>query len=117
MVYLIYRIADTIEWLVPFVIILRMVGKLITGEAPPFIQHAFFELRPLYLPAHVIVVAYQIAHGSLDWANAVLGFGLAWVIWQFKDDDDRWKRRRKKLAEKVEQVGGKLTVIPVGSPA
>jgi hypothetical protein len=38
-----------------------------------------------------------------------------WWLWRNdKDDDDRWKRRRTKLAEKVEQVGGKLTVTPVG---
>jgi hypothetical protein len=117
MVHVIYRIADIIEWVMPLVIILRMVSKLITGEVPRAIRHAFFELRPLYLPAHMIVVAYQLVHGSPDWLNAVLGFALAWVIWKVKDDDDRWKRRRKKLAEKVEAVGGKLTVVPVGSPA
>jgi hypothetical protein len=117
MVNVIYRVADAIDWLMPSVIILRMVSKLVTGEVPRVISHAFFELRPLYLPAHVIVVAYQLAHGSPDWFNAVLGFALAWVIWQVKDDDDRWKRRRRKVAEKVEAAGGKLTVVPVGSPA
>lgn len=29
------------------------------------------------------------------------------------DDDDRWKRRRRKIADRINANGGRLTVVPV----
>lgn len=36
---------------------------------------------------------------------------LGW-FWIKENDDDRWKRRRKKLVEKVSIVGGRLSITP-----
>lgn len=41
---------------------------------------------------------------------------LAWLVYRnLPDDDDRWKKRRKKLSEQVSVVGGRLQVVPVRS--
>lgn len=115
----IYRVADVINWVMPLIIILYIITPKLFGERPRIISHVFFELRPLYIPAHIIVAIHHLTHNPTgnDWFDLTVGFALAWMMWRYKDDDDRWKRRRRKLAEKVEAVGGKLTVVPVGSPA
>jgi hypothetical protein len=40
-----------------------------------------------------------------------------WITRNWPSDDDRWKRRRKKLTEAVKQKAGRLVVVPaeVGS--
>lgn len=55
---------------------------------------------------------------ELAWADMPEGLQIFWaavvlVCWAMNDGDDRWKRRRRKLAEKVGQLGGKLVVVPV----
>lgn len=38
---------------------------------------------------------------------------MYWAYIAYKDKDDRWKKRRKKLLEKVSVQAGKLVVVPV----
>jgi Flp pilus assembly protein TadB len=73
------------------------------------------ELRPFTLAAvigqHLGDVA--LAHDPwnvmrLFWTGVNL---LIW--WLFRNrHDDRWNKRRRKLAEKVQQIGGKLVITP-----
>lgn len=76
------------------------------------------ELRPLYLPAVVVIVAYHTqTHALLGWNT----FGDACYVlnWFFYKDegDDRWKRRAKKAAEKITRRGARLVVVPAGGRA
>jgi hypothetical protein len=79
----------------------------------------FHELRPFYL-ASVVTFYLTSAYLLGEPAYPLLLFGfvadlLAW--WLFKDvdkDDDRWKRRRRKLTEKIQRSGSRLVVVPEG---
>jgi hypothetical protein len=74
------------------------------------------ELRPSYLPA---IAAYAIAAFLISpWtlgAN-VIAIGLGLLVWHLGkdiDDDERWKRRKAKLAAKVSRKRARLVVVPV----
>lgn len=82
----------------------------------PVVCGVYHELRPLYLPAVAVaaVTAALTDYGPL-WSQAFMTALNIVGWWLYKNvggDDDRWKRRRQKLAEKVEQVGGRLVVAP-----
>lgn len=51
------------------------------------------------------------------WHNTAFAMNLlnCWLYRKDKDDDDRWKRRREKLAAMVAEVGGKLQIVPAGA--
>ena len=120
MVDVIYVVANAIHMVIPIACLIRIFTQAMYGQAPPIINTVFFELRPFYLPAVLTSAAIDLATGAWNWGNPIFLAVAAlnwWMMRNEKDDDDRWKRRREKLAEKVEAVGGKLTVVPVGSPA
>lgn len=71
--------------------------------------------RPLYLPAVGTNVACSLADGDEPAGTAIMLVVhlLAWWVYKdLGDHDDRWKRRQEKLAARVAQVGGRLTVVP-----
>lgn len=70
------------------------------------------ELRPLYIPTTIILGALMFKNGISFWdCWSFLGMLIGWFM--FKDKhDDRWKKRRSRLKEKVEQRGAKLVVVP-----
>lgn len=79
----------------------------------------FHEIRPFYLPAVLIDIAEQSLHGRLLGLNmlfAAIGL-LAWWWYKDVDEDDRWRRRRNKVAEKVALVGARLIVVSAESSA
>lgn len=54
---------------------------------------------------------------TLDiWDAAILPLKV-WLWWYYRNsgDDDSWKRKAKKLAEKIAEVDGKLTVVPANA--
>lgn len=77
------------------------------------------ELRLFYLPAVAIVIGSLVLRGEvLGWNTLVIFCDLMnWFMLKNLDDDDRWKRRRKKLSEKVARVGGRLVAVPVKAGA
>lgn len=77
------------------------------------------ELRPLYLPSVLLLIGNDAMHGEIVGWNA-LWAALCLVNWWFLkdvDEDDRWKRRRRKVAEKVARMGSRLVVVPVKAGA
>ena len=79
------------------------------------------ELRPpiLYfiMPLCLITITTVAIWGDDQvsvWLNRIcLPFWVFMWIRIYKDDhDDRWKKRRKKIAAKVKVVGQKLVVVP-----
>lgn len=83
-------------------------------EPYQFVRTIFHELKPLYLPC--VVSGYVL--GSMirnrDGWDLVLFIIAVAAYWFYKniDKDDRWKRRKEKVLEKVEQVGSKLVSVP-----
>jgi hypothetical protein len=74
------------------------------------------ELRPFFLPATGIMAAWVIVHGEMTPVGAVI-YGMnvaAWFAFKDIDKDDRWKRRRAKLAAKIERRGSRLVAVPLG---
>lgn len=81
----------------------------------------FHEFKPFYWPSVVVSVISHGAKGTPAWITAAM-IGINWFNWwvfrNADNDDDRWKRRKKKLTEAVKQVGGKLIVVqPAASRA
>jgi hypothetical protein len=83
-------------------------------------RRVYHELRPFYLPA---VAASHVIAVWLDGRDGMSYFTLAvdllcWVAFRNSGgDDDRWKRRRKKLADRVSVVGGRLAVVSASGGA
>jgi hypothetical protein len=115
-----YRLSSSLTAIVSAAWSLRIFAKIFGWTVPPIVSHMFFNLRPFYFPALAVVTLYAIRHGDMSVVDYIFN-AFSWVggfwIRNDKDDDDRWKRRREKLAAKVQETGGKLTVVPVGSNA
>jgi hypothetical protein len=81
-----------------------------------FLRTIFFELRPFYVPAATVNwVIYMSTHrmDMIDYLGLVFTV-IAWFWFRNRGgDDDRWKRRAKKLASKVQARGSRLVVVPV----
>lgn len=83
-------------------------------------RRLFFELRPFWLWLIPAVYAHSMfgPHYGLSIMDYfAIGCDVLtwWFFHQIDDDDDRWKRRRRKVAEKVANIGGRLTVVPAGA--
>jgi len=79
-----------------------------------FFRFVYFELRPFYIPCCTVYWTYQLAT-HMAWYSYILLAMQVWNWFMLRDvggDDDRWKRRAKKLASKVAVQAGKLVVVP-----
>lgn len=74
------------------------------------------ELRPVYLPGVAILIAQHVMAGEMLGWNSLLHACQIFNWFAFKDidDDDRWKRRKAKLVERIERRGARLVVVPAG---
>ncbi len=70
----------------------------------------------LFAPAGLVVNAVIIWNGPVPWMIVFSAFGLL-VWWQARKwpDDNVWKRRGKKLRDKVAVSAGRLVVVPAGA--
>jgi len=89
---------------------------------PPWAKELFSELLPFYLPAVLVGTAFDLHHHESLWFMFFRACELFnwFVLKDLNDDDDRWKRRKKKAVETIEKVGGRLKVVAVSvapSPA
>jgi len=74
----------------------------------------FAELKPFYLPAIMFMMAKEIGTHTTNWFSPI-DYACAIILYHLLknvDEDDRWKKRRKKLTEKVKAFGGRLVVVP-----
>lgn len=74
------------------------------------------ELKGTFWPSFIIITVDRVRHGGLTpWSG--IQIVAAYFCWHFLKDigDDRWKRRRRKLSERVSRVGARLVVVPVRS--
>jgi len=74
------------------------------------------ELRPFYLPAVILRIGLLVMSGEMLGYNTLyMAAALAnWFLYKDVDDDDRWKRRKAKLVEKIQRQGAHLVVVPAG---
>lgn len=88
-------------------------------DIPPLLRAVRAELRPFSLLLALAATVPEILAHPGAWKVLVCGMHLVfWWFWRNdEDDDDRWKRRRQRLVAKVAEVGGKLAIVPAGSPA
>lgn len=78
------------------------------------------ELRPFYLPANAVFAISGFLISPWTLGGSVIATGLGLMVWHLGkdvDDDDRWKRRKAKLAAKVFRKGARLVVVPVTAGA
>lgn len=98
-------------------IIIFICKQIAIWSPPPVVRWVFHETRPFYLPA----VGIETIHTALT--EKILGWNVLWISvaiaawWIYKDldEDDRWKRRRKKVSEKVSRIGSRLIVVPASN--
>lgn len=86
-------------------------GKMSIG----LLNWVALELKPFFWPLAFcsLLDVFSNPESSLfERVMVTLGVIVSWVIVKNYKDDDRWKRRREKLAEKVSVVGGKLAITP-----
>lgn len=76
------------------------------------------EMRPFYGPAVAYAFTHDLHFAFHDdprdawWIIGLVGAVLAWYRWKdLGDDDDRWRRRRRKLIERVVPRGGRLITV------
>jgi len=95
---------------------MSIIQTLRPGYIPRTLRFIHIELKPFYLPA-LVVSTVLFCRDGFSWDIAVhSGFGvLNWFLYRDLDDDDRWKRRKEKLAEKVSRSGSRLVVHPAGA--
>lgn len=98
-------------WSGTFLHLARFVGR--TGG--PSLKAVFHELKPFYWPAICVQAVTDAFMTGVGWDDLlVVGIwaGCWWAMRNDGDDDDRWRKRRKKLAERVSIVAGRLAVVP-----
>lgn len=90
-----------------------------TYEPTRALRWVWAELRPFYLPAcfiHTFVSRGDLFVIGHWWSMATEATDyLGWFLFKDVIDDDRWERRREKLASRVERRGSRLVVAPVKS--
>lgn len=70
------------------------------------------ETRPLYPFAWGLRIYQLSLEGPIDWFNWLI-MASSLLAWYFiREEDDRWKKRRKKAKEKIALIGGRLRVVP-----
>lgn len=84
-------------------------------SVPPLARWVFNEGRPL-MPVAIIAVflidALLRGTDGMAWRIVALAIWM-WNWWRSgRDKDDRWKRRKRKLHERVARVGTKLVAVP-----
>lgn len=104
-------------------VMISVLGKRFARTPMPnwmaaFVHPVRHEVGP-FVPVLLALerIAWEFAPRGDDLFDANLSVAVGVVSWYVMrkadhDDDDRWKRRRKRLAAKVTEVAGRLTVVP-----
>lgn len=116
--YLVFVLAGFTNLLWVFAGMAIVMAKSVTREPSAAVRAVYHELRPFYLPLVLVGnVAWVISRGSSGMAvyGQVALDVLLWFLYRNVVDDDRWKRRGKRLTERVARVGDRLDVVPGGA--
>ena len=87
-------------------------------KAPEAIRSIYHEIKPFYWPVALVTdllpgFAKDPIVWAANWVNwwNVMASVILWLVCHDMDEDDRWKRRRKAVAEAVKRVGDRLVVV------
>lgn len=107
--------AGWLLYLMPSFII--RLGRDFGWSVPDAFRTLRAELKPFALGLYLAGELQEMTDDPGFWAYLFFAIGLYcwWACRNDEDDDDRWKRRRQKLADKVAEVGGRLQVVPAGA--
>lgn len=113
-IFVVSSVMTTLWQLSAIVMHIAPIRRFLPGFIRKALRFAFWELRPLFVPAAVIHIGLGIILAMVGTTD-LFTFGLQLFNWWWlkdpkDDDDDRWKRRVKKAAEKVSVLGGRLVV-------
>lgn len=75
----------------------------------------FHEVKPFFRPFAVILcLNHTFPLNSWSWVSLLILAGQFVLFYFYKDidDDDRWKKRKRRVLDKITITDGKLTVIP-----
>lgn len=91
----------------------KTLGRELRSPAGRALARFKREIHPfipfLYL-LDLAISTYDKSFGLTLMDYALCAFGVAaWIT--DKDDDDRWKRRRRRLAERVSIAAGRLVIV------
>ncbi len=101
-------LSTLVGWLIVPCQILGIVHS-VTGRGPHWWIHGLL-VTGVYLLFDAGVDSMADNHTS---AGISTFFGVLFIwLWWMNDGNDRWKKTKKKLAEKVAEIGGKLQVVP-----
>ncbi len=79
------------------------------------VQEFYYNLRPFVPYGLVVFIALDTVIDrdpfQYLWLRVIIAVTMLFV-WFKSDGDDRWKRRRRRLARRVTVTGGKLAVVP-----
>jgi hypothetical protein len=107
--------AALLTWSFGTILRVRMAGRTSPPRWAEVLIRGKREIHP-FIP-FAILINLLIVNWDQGWGDDMFNIVIAaWALigWFLdKDDDDRWKRRRKKLAEKVSVRGGKLVTVGV----
>lgn len=96
--------------------ILYAVTQIVFRRSPRLVLWVYVEVKPFF-PAALAVHVLGVALGGevVSALFELVGGLLAWRTIGRDSDDDRWKRRRRKLTERVSRAGSRLTVVSAGA--
>lgn len=94
-----------------------MMAAVLHKLMPPdaIVETVHYEVRPFVPWLLAAALVAEVWLGIPPWDPLTLPGHIMTVIaylWTGGDDDGRWRRRRKRLAESVRQVGARLVVAP-----
>lgn len=98
-------------------IAINISRKFAGGHYHKWLGFIFSEIKPFYLTIVIINIAILSMSGELLRHPYSIWESFVWLCcwWVYKDtidDDDRWKKRKKKVLDKVKRLGSKLVVVP-----
>lgn len=111
---------DLTAMLAGVVYLIYIFGRLyieiatIFTAAPHWLTVIVGELKPLFGLSVMVWIPVTLMSGRTPGWFDYLIVAQGILIFFAPDSDDRWKRRSRKLHDKVTEIGGRLTVVPVG---
>ncbi len=103
---------ETLNTLVGWLVVPAEIAGIfhsVFGRGPHWLIHGLL-VTGVYLLFDAAVASMNDNHTSAG-ISTFFGVLFLWLWWK-DDGNDRWKKTKKKLAEKVAQIGGKLQVVP-----
>lgn len=87
-----------------------------SGHGPHWLIHGWLCMGVYFVGCGFYYLFFYLDKSAVHPAlvgTAQVAFGAYWIYrWWKHDGNDRWKKFKKKLTESIQQVGGKLKVVP-----